>query len=48
MNKLNAEENSIDTGEGEHQNEMVFQDPQQRSKLRVPISLKVLLKKQVM
>lgn len=48
MNKLNAEENSIDTGEEEHQNEMVFQDSQQRSKLLVPISLKVLLKKQVM
>lgn len=48
MNKLNAEENSIDTGGEEHQNEMVFQDSQQQSKLLVPISLKVLLKKQVM
>lgn len=47
MNKLNAE-SSLDTREGEHQSEMGFQDSQQQSKLLGPISLKVLLKKQVM
>lgn len=47
MNKLSAE-SSLDTREGEHQKEMVFQDSQQQSKLLGPISLKVLLKKQVM
>lgn len=46
MNKLNAE-SSLDTREGEHQSEMVFQDTQQ-SKLLEPISLKRLLKEQVM
>lgn len=46
MNKLNAE-SSLDTRDGEHQSEMVFQDTQQ-SKLLGPISLKVLLKEQVM
>lgn len=43
MNKLNAK-SSLDTSEGEHLSEIVFQDYQQ---LR-PISLKVLLKKQTM
>ncbi len=47
MNKLNAE-SSLDTREGEHQSEIVFQDSQQQSKLLGPISLEVLLKKQVM
>lgn len=47
MNKLNAE-SSPDTGEGEHQSEIVFQDSQQQSKLLGPISVEVLLKKQVM
>lgn len=47
MNNLNAE-SSLDTSEGEHQSEIVFQDSQQQSKLLGPISLKVLLKKQVM
>lgn len=47
MNNLNAE-SSLDTSEGEHQSEIVFQDSQQQSKLLRPISLKVLLKKQVM
>lgn len=47
MNKLNAE-SSLDTGEGEHQYEMVFQDLQWQRKMLRPISLKVPLKKQVM
>lgn len=47
MNKLNAE-SSLDTREGEHQYEMVFQDVQWQSKLLGSISLKVPLKKQVM
>lgn len=47
MNKLNAE-SSLDTRAGEHQSEIVFQDSQQQSKLLGPVSLKVLLKKQVM
>lgn len=47
MNKLDAE-SSLDTGGGEHQSEIVFQDSQQQTKLHGPISLKVLLKKQVM
>lgn len=38
MNKLNAE-SSLDTREGEHQSEIVFQDSQQQSKLLGPISL---------
>lgn len=47
MNKLNAE-SSLDTREGEHLSQIVFQDSQQQSTLLGPISLKVLLKKQVM
>lgn len=47
MNKLNAE-SSLGTGEGEHQSEIVFQDSHQWTKLLKPISLKLLLKKQVM
>lgn len=47
MNKLNAE-SSLDTSEGEHRSEIVFQDSQQQSKLLRPISLKVLLRNQVM
>lgn len=47
MNKSNAE-SSLDTRAGEHQSEIVFQDSQQQSKLLGPISLEVLLKKQVM
>lgn len=47
INKLNAK-SSLDTSEGERQSEIVFQDHQQQSKLLRPISLKVLLKKQVM